>query len=170
MSTDASVAFRTWLSSYVRPALGERGYSRTGSTFHRRAPEGWGVVNFQKSQFGDSRRARFTVNLGVALDRLSAARGDDPDRKPQEHRCVWRCRIGALLGDAADRWWTIDEGTDLEALTAEVILPVVDVGLPLVDERLTADGFMAASARRPRVGQVVGFTDDEISGFLGEQR
>jgi hypothetical protein len=170
MSSDASVAFRMWLSSFVRPVLRKRGFTRKGSTFHLRAAEGWGVVDFQKSQFGSSGQVRFTVNLGVTLDRLSVARGDDPDRKPAEHRCAWRCRLGTILERGDDRWWTVDTGTDLRALAAEVLPPIVDRGLPLIDERLSPSGFLEALARPPKVGQVAGFTDAQVAELLSGGR
>jgi hypothetical protein len=47
------------------------------------------------------------------------------------------------------------------------VLPIViERGLPLVDERLTEEGFVAALAAIPRVGQIARFTDAQIIDLL----
>ena len=62
--------FVSWLSTDITPSLRDPGFTRTASTFHIRATEGWGVINFQKSAWGSKDETRFTINLGVALDKI----------------------------------------------------------------------------------------------------
>ena len=69
MSDSAPDRFATWLSTDIAPSLRRQGFAKTGSSFHRRGPEGCGIVNVQKSQFGSRHEARFTINLGVTIDR-----------------------------------------------------------------------------------------------------
>jgi hypothetical protein len=159
--------FSAWLSTDVRPALSERGFTKTASNFHKRAPAGWGVVNFQKSQFGSRLETRFTINLGVSPDRLTTARGRDPRKKPPEHQSVWRARIGAAVGGPNDRWWDLDYETDLTKLTAEILPLLVDRGLPLIDQRLSEEGFVASLDSQPRVGHIAYFTVSQIIELLG---
>ena len=165
--TAAPDRFAAWLTTDVAPAFRDRGFTKTRSTFHRRAPAGWGVVDFQKSQFGSKLETRFTVNLGVALDRLSKARGEDPSRKPLENRCHWRCRIGRALG-REDQWWSVDTETDLGALTVELLGDIAIV-LPLIDERLDESGFLAAATASPSVGLIQGFRPHELIDLLAPE-
>ena len=158
--------FAAWLSADIGPALRQRGFAKSASNFHRRGPAGWGVINFQKSQFGSRLETRFTINLGVALDRLTAARGGDPRKKPPEHQCLWRSRIAAAVGDLSDRWWDLDHETDLTKLAAEILPLLIDRGLPLIEERLTEDGFVAALTGSPRVGHTAFFRDAQIIALL----
>jgi hypothetical protein len=162
--------FAGWLSNDIRPALSERGFAKTASSFHKRAPAGWGVVNFQKSQFGSRLQARFTINLGVSLDRLATARGGDPRKKPPENHCVWRSRIAGAVGDPRDRWWDLDHETDLATLTAEILPLLIYRGLPLIEQRLTEDGFVASLDSQPRVGHISFFTEAQIIELLGRPK
>jgi hypothetical protein len=141
------------LSKAVAPVLRDRGYKGSGSTFHRRAAAGWGAVRFQKSSFGSRVETRFAVNLGVALDRLTAADGGDPTRKPSAYGAQWGCRLNDA-GDGGDHWWTINAETDLDKLSAEFVPILVDVGLHLIDERLTDAGMLRALRATKRIGQV----------------
>jgi len=164
--TTAPERFAAWLSTDIAPVLRERGFTKSRSTFHRRAPAGWGVVDFQKSQWGSKLETRFTINLAVALDRLTTARGDDPSRKPLENRSHWRCRIGRALG-VEDRWWSVTEATDLRPLTDEVLADLARV-LPLIDERLDDAGFLAAAEATAPVGSVTFFRGHELRELLTE--
>ena len=40
------------------------------ATFHRPDGENWQVINLQKSTYSSGHEVTFTINLGVALDRL----------------------------------------------------------------------------------------------------
>jgi hypothetical protein len=159
--------FAHWLSTDIRPALSELGFTKTASNFHKRGPDGWGLVNFQRSQFGSRLETRFTINLGVSPDRLTTARGGDPGKKPPEHHCVWRTRIAAAIGDPKDRWWDLDHETDLAKLAAEILPLLLDRGIPLIDLRLTRQGFVASLDSGPKVGHIWFFTEAQIIELLG---
>ena len=154
MDRTAPDVFADWLSTSVRPALKELGWTKTGSTFHLRAREGWGVINFQKSAFGSRYETHFTVNLGVSLDRLASIWDVDPARKPPFPLCNWQERIGFMLDSPHDEWWSIDDNTDLGDLTSEVVPLVLERGLPTINERMTAAGFLRAMQLTDPVGRV----------------
>jgi hypothetical protein len=166
MTESAPGRFSKWLSTTIRPALREHGFTKTASNFHKRGQAGWGEVNFQKSQFGSRLETRFTINLGVSLDRLTAARGGDPGMRPPEHEWQWRSRIAAAVGDPNDRWWDLDLGTDLGSLSDEILPLLIDRGLPLIEQRLTEDGFAATLAASPRVGHIAFFTEAQVIDLL----
>jgi hypothetical protein len=87
----------------------------------------------------------FTINLGVAIDSLTVARGGDPTRKPPENWCHWRSRIGRLLEDQEDRWWTLNLETDLPELTADIVTILVERALPLLEACSTEAGLLAVA-------------------------
>ncbi len=154
MPDTAVERFAGWLTTDIAPALRGRGLTKTGSSFHRRGADGWGVVNFQKSQFGSRAHVRFTINIGVGLDRVLAAQGHDPSRKPPSYRCSWQLRIGELIDDGEDHWWDLDACTDLDRLTAQIVAVVIERGLPLMETRLTEEGFVEAATGDFQVGRV----------------
>jgi hypothetical protein len=145
LSETAVERFSGWLSSDVASALRAHGFTKTGPTFHRRGPDGWGVINFQKSQFGSRHDVRFFINVAVALDRLQIVEGRDPSRRPPEHQCNWRVRIGALTDNGEPGWRDIDERTDLDRLTAEIVPILIDRAVPFIEARLTEEGFVTAA-------------------------
>jgi hypothetical protein len=166
VTENAPDRFAVWLSTDIRPALSERGFTKTGSSFHKRGQAGWGVVNFQKSQFGSRLETRFTINLGVSLDRLATARGEDPNKKPPAHRCLWQTRIAAVVDDPSDCWWSLDQETNLAKLTTEIVPFLIDRVVPRIEERLTEDGFIATLAASRRLGQLAFFSDAQIIELL----
>jgi len=154
VNANAPGRFSRWLSTDIGPILRARGWTKTGPTFHLRQPQGWGVVNFQKSPWGSRDETRFTINLGVALDALAPIFDRDPAKKPPSSMCEWSDRIGSFLEPARDTWWIVNGGSDLEALTNEIGPVVVDLALPPINERLTAEGFLRAMRLDNPVGQV----------------
>jgi hypothetical protein len=153
MPDNAPERFASWLSTDIRPILHERGFTKTGFTFYRRGRAGWGVLNFQKSHFGSRLSTRFAMDLGIALDRLTAAEGADPIKKPSAYGPQWNCRLSAR-GDGTDQWWTVDLETDLGRLTQEIVPIILDIGLPLLAARDTPSGFLEAMLRPMAIGQI----------------
>ena len=140
--TDAPERFATWVSTDIAPFLRADRFTKSGLNFHKRGQEGWGVVNFQKSPWGSRAETQFTINLGVALDVLAPVFGRDPAKKPPDSMCHWSERIGLLLDAPRDTWWGVKDGTDLQALTAEILPLLRDRALPAIEERMTAEGFL----------------------------
>jgi hypothetical protein len=154
VTAGASERFASWLSTDIGPPLRTQGFTKSGFNFHLRAPEGWGVVNFQKSQWGSRNLTKFTVNLGVALDKLAPIFDRDPTKKPPASLCHWSSRIGTLIHPDRDTWWSVDDRTDLQGLTAEILPTLMERALPAIDARLTAEGFLRALRRGDPLGQV----------------
>ena len=73
------------------------------------------IVSFQKSRHADDEELEFTVNLSIVCGRLL-----DSDARPlslaQEVDGHLRERIGFLLDDPEDTWWSIDLGPTASSL------------------------------------------------------
>lgn len=136
--------FDVWLREHVHPVLRKAGFAKSGSTFHRRGPDGWSVINFQRSQFGTRDKVTFYVNVAVALDRLLVKDGIDPARKPPAHKSNWQARIERLAGPGTPTQWEVVGSTDLDRLTQEVVPLLERSAVPFIETRLTEAGFAAA--------------------------
>jgi Domain of unknown function (DUF4304) len=114
--------FRTMLRDQLAPELRRIGFKGSGQRYDLRATSGdVGVLGFQKDTGSTGAHVRFTANLMVV--RASGAIG-------------WRVRIGALLDDPHDHWWTIRIGDDVSAVTDHVLWLVRERGLPELRHRL----------------------------------
>jgi hypothetical protein len=149
VNTNARESFAAWLASDIGPVLRAHSFTKSGSNFHLRGSEGWGVINFQKSQWGSRSETRFTINVGVALDKLAPIFDRDPTKRPPESMCDWRKRIGRLMDSPRDTWWSVGAATRVQDLTTEVLPLIVDRALPWIDRRLTVDGFIRAMREDP---------------------
>ena len=111
----------------LTPFLKSYGYSRRGQNFRTRRGDNWGMLFFQKGKWNTKTQLEFTVSVGVfsrAIDRFFQDwEKDTPPEWGYEH---WSKRIGFLLPGRLDKWWVIDEDTDLPALieTMQGVLPL----------------------------------------------
>ena len=113
-------------------ALGEslrrRGYAGRKGRWHRRDKSGNVVlVAVQRSGSSTASAIRFTVNVAVVNRTVWEWELEDlaDERKPDVWSAHWRERPSADDGGA--RWWTVDESSDAERLTADVVARVVPV-------------------------------------------
>jgi hypothetical protein len=97
----------------------------------------WALVGFQKSWYSDSAEVRFTVNLlTVRRDEwasLTAQRpyyGAKPSASTLCGEPVRSTRIGHLLEHRDDTWWRVYDGHDMDRIRSEVVIAIVDRGLP----------------------------------------
>jgi hypothetical protein len=119
-------------------ALRAYGFSRSGLTFYLREAGNWGVINFQKSKDSSARGIVFTVNLGIASTRLLAFFSHiRPGMKPSIWDCHWRQRLGYLLPNHSDVWWTINSTTLVDDLGQEIQGYVVNFGVPELKEYIS---------------------------------
>ena len=131
-------AYQDLLTRWSAPVMKEHGFSRKGPTFYRRERDNWGVVTFQKSTTSTAERVRFTVNLGVTSGRLvEFFSGRSQDTPPSVWVCPWRERVGFLLPERQDTWWTIDATTSRDELGRAVTDLLRSVVIPAVQQHLT---------------------------------
>jgi hypothetical protein len=127
----AQEKFKELLARQFAPWLKERGFNRRDTTFRRRRDQAWQILNFQRSQYSDSRDVRFTVNLAVALDVLH----DDPSWRsrgwPLEYECDFRERVG-FVHNGDDHWWSVRPLRPTHGLVKDV-LAALESALPWLD-------------------------------------
>jgi hypothetical protein len=122
----------------LAPFLKGHGYTRRGQTFRTRRDGNWGVINFQRGRYAE---LKFTVNLAVfsqTIDKFYQEWGKEvPPEWGYDH---WRKRIGSLLPGGLDKWWVINDRTELpeliEELNAALPLGVAEIEKYTKDEDL----------------------------------
>jgi hypothetical protein len=132
--------FGTVLRTRIAPGLRQRGFAGTGQDFHRRVGRNWQAVNIQRSRWNTADETTFTINLGTASAAILAAAREDPNEPQAEIVCHWRARIGDLMPDRRDTWWTIRARAsqdELDQTASEIENALLSRGLPELDRMVT---------------------------------
>ncbi len=86
---------------------------------------------------------QFTVNLLVfsrsVWERERAQDsylGAKPNPNTLYGKLAWWERIGVLMPEYEDKWWTVNAGMDTEDLSREVLLAIESYGLPAMRAQL----------------------------------
>ena len=109
------------LTSELRP----RGFRRHSQTYIRPVNDCFQILNLQASQFGNSARQRYTVNLAVYSTRLEPLE-KDPE-KLKEYEGHWQARVGRLTVEDRDVWWQVQSGEEASAAAEAIVklLPII---------------------------------------------
>lgn len=115
--------------------LKERGYSRKGNIFYVRQNGNWGLIDFQKSRKSSVSETIFTINLGVCSHILAEFfKPEEVGRNPPIDACHWRQRIGMLLPNRDDKWWSITSQTSVEEFIQEIQTCLLDYGVAEIEK------------------------------------
>jgi Domain of unknown function (DUF4304) len=128
----ASKMLNTYIKDKIAPILIGAGFKATGRVYRRLAGDALQVIDIQNWKHNDSKRARFTIEVGVCFPRLLAAVAElssyafykDTVDKPGITECAVRRRLGEFLEPKQDVWWTV-------SATTGYVPPVEDVNGPL---------------------------------------
>lgn len=120
----------------ISQSLKSEGFSRKGQSFYTKHEENWGVINFQKSTSGNEKSVVFTVNLGIASGRLFRFSGKLIEDRPLIEDCHWRQRLGFLLPEKKDVWWTIVVTTLLDRLVKDMENLLCQYGIPEIEKNI----------------------------------
>lgn len=136
----------------LAPLLKSHGFAKAGRSFHRRRGERWQVVNVQASSGNSAAQARFTLNLGLYVPEIEALAGHSPPAgKPKEYDCTLRERIGLLMPQARDHWWTLAPDSDPASLAPELAEAFAAYGLPWLEGHADLAGIAARLADAPTI-------------------
>lgn len=130
----AKQRFNNWITSDVTPLLKGRGFPRSGLSFVSRRGDNWAIVRLQQSSRSTDAQVWFTATLGVWSYRVTAVEDSRAAQmRPSIQDCHWTCRLGELLPDATDYWWSF-VGTAADDETGQSVLTLLGAeGLPLLD-------------------------------------
>ena len=105
--------------------LAAAGFRRKGLHLHRKVGELFHAIHFQASQWGTSDEGKFTVNLIVTAPFLYTEWIGSPfPVNPASAMFPIQMRIGSLMPQRSDYWWTVAADTDISSLAREVAAAV----------------------------------------------
>lgn len=122
-------ALKAPVLAQLQAALAPHGYCAAGTLFQRELAQVVHLVELQSTQEEGAAHIAVTVNLGVFAPALVDADIREYIRPsiPQAH---WRERIGILMPQRRDRWWSIENAAQAAAAGAEIAVCVEQYGLP----------------------------------------
>jgi hypothetical protein len=126
----------------LRPMFKAGGFRVRSQNFVTESSECWGVVNFQKSHHSTAKEKSFTINLAIAAKRILEYRHKSIAIPPPHYACHWETRIGKLLPDRQDKWWTISDEFSRDMAEMEVRAVLATSVIPLVKAYLSERGLM----------------------------
>ncbi|MFJ4167029.1 DUF4304 domain-containing protein [Microbacterium sp. NPDC089698] len=133
----AQEIYAAMIKDVVSPALREQGLVGSGGRYSIKSETHWALLAFQKSWYSDRAEVRFTVNLMVVrCDDWEALLHEHPyyGKKPSAtityNDPVRHVRIGELVDDLEDKWWCVFSGQDMDAVQADLLGDLIDVGVP----------------------------------------
>jgi hypothetical protein len=153
MNTPATKLLQKALRETLEPAIVRMGFEGKKRIYRRNRNGLMDIVDIQLWKYNDANRARFTIELGlcvpVALEMAAALQSFAYFRSsvasPGITECAERERIGILIPEPKDRWWTISSGTDPTAVASEVVTNLEKFGMPWLERYDSLEAF----ARRP---------------------
>ncbi len=162
-----SVSSQMGTESLLKPVLAAltailkpRGYVRTGSTFRLRNSDTVCIISLQSSTSSTSALARVTVNLGVHVPALQDS--ERPEESPSAWSSHWQQRIGHLLPEKKDVWWSIHSVEEGSLIATEIVGCMERFGLPALTQLST----VSALRRLWESGCSPGLTEAQRVRFL----
>jgi hypothetical protein len=152
MSTVSSTYVDQVIST-VAPLLKGLGYRKQGRRFLLASELSTAHIRFQSSQWNHAERTRFTISLGRYFESIARKNGEeivlDSSKQRRMHVGI---RIGHLLPQQADHWWSIANDEDVPKVAAEVVSALRDFGLPYLEAVASIDGVAKFAGYTPRTG------------------
>ncbi|MEA3106281.1 MAG: hypothetical protein QOI88_886 [Gammaproteobacteria bacterium] len=141
------------ISTAVAPLLKGLGYRKHGRRFVLAGVLSTAHIRFQLSQWNHAERTRFTMSVGRYFESIARKNGEEVvlDSSKQRHMHVG-IRIGHLLPQQADHWWSIGNDDDVPKVAAEVVAALRDFGLPYLESVASLDGVAKLAGYTPRTG------------------
>lgn len=146
------------LSACLKP----RGFVKSGSTFRQRNSDTICIVSLQSSTSSTAALAKVTVNLGVHVPALQDPQR--PEKNPSSSSTHWNQRIGHLMPENNDIWWSIHSIEEAGLVASEIARCVERFGIPALAEVST----VSALQKLWQSGRSPGLTDGQRARHLRE--
>lgn len=132
-------AFRQLVEYELKPQLSNHGFRRKRYVWSRNGEEVRQLIDYRLDRHNPpaADEVRFTVGLGVVSYRLCHFYGISAQTVRWDD-CHWRMRLGFLLPEKRDVWWTIGDRL-AETVKQEQKGYLLSVALPELGKRLRDD-------------------------------
>ena len=134
--------FKLLMKERIAPRLREHGLKGSGQNFYLPSESHWALIGFQKSMFSDSLELKFTINIYVVnkneWENARSKRSYFPVKPTPTTKwgLGWERRIGFLLPERCDHWWSMKSNSNLENISGQVIEYIVKYALPAIHKPL----------------------------------
>ena len=99
----------------------KKGFLRKRQYLYLKRDNNWGLIGFQKSRKSTANEITFIINLGVFSGNIQNFLSEEMSSEyPLIEDCHWRERLGSLLPNPEDKWWTIQEPVSFDSLVSEL--------------------------------------------------
>jgi hypothetical protein len=123
------------IQSCVKSMLKSENYRKTGRSFHRQREDMIQVVNFQTTWLNTPEKADFTINLKVILPFYHEKWTGTPlPKNPGSAAPICSYRLGHLLPEGPDKWWSVTPSTDFDSLSRQLADLLQSIGLPFLEK------------------------------------
>ncbi len=151
------------LTGKIDETLKPFGYRKKGNTFYCRQNGNLAIINLQKSVNSNKEKIVFTINIGICSELLKKQNGQS-EAIPDIDECHWRMRIGYLLPEKNDRWWTISNIDDISKISDEIKNALETAVLPIIKKVSSDDSLISIW----KSGEAPGLTElERIENLLG---
>lgn len=135
--------FPLMMREEIAPELRQMGFKGSGQSFTLPSETHWVLLGFQKSRASNAKDVLFTVNVTVVSKRAWVEARSDRSYVPERPSAnifygpfAWQRRIGDLLPDRQDRWWTVDTRVSMESVKVEVVDAIRTYALPAIERQV----------------------------------
>jgi hypothetical protein len=139
----AQQVFNDALRLRIAPALRSFGFKGSGAAYELPSDSHWAILGFQKSVASDRYVVKFTINLTVvSKDIWDAERVDrsylstKPTPNVQSGPFAWEKRIGSLMPDRSDHWWSMSTARSIDPVVEDVLFAIQTYALPAMKEHM----------------------------------
>jgi len=128
--------YTSLVKNRITPLLRSEGFKGSSNNYMFTSTNCWGLVGVQRYRWSNQEIVRFTINIAVVprSDWEAARRGKGlPPREPRANAHSWPgqwWRIGSLLPEPKDTWWSVSGDEDWESVAHEVLSALTSWGLP----------------------------------------
>jgi hypothetical protein len=106
----------------------------------------WVLLGFQKSRASNAELVLFTVNVTAVSKRAWIEARSERSYVPEQPSAnmmygpwAWQQRIGHLLPDRQDKWWTVDTRASMESVKVEVLDAIRTYALPAIEQQVAQE-------------------------------
>lgn len=100
--------------------------------------------------------------MGIFSTALNNYYQDSSSAKPAMYSCHWQERIGHHLEPKHDKWWTVTEQTEIDALKEEILKLINEIVIPHIKTHISDEMLIAAWQK----GESGGETTVRIKEYL----
>lgn len=152
-----TAAYRQVVLNRVGLVLRPLGFRKRGLFFERRLTDVVQFVSLQASTISTALSLKLTVNVGVLIPELL-----ETWEKADVWSCQWNQRLGFLMPNPEDRWWTIESSSEAGDV-AEVLAEAIRVfAVPSLDKLIGRNEIVQLW----RGGSSPGITDAQRKRYL----